>query len=195
MTPIETKQVGKKTLKLFHDDDCSNPRDNGLGSNLGTMLYTSRNHVLGDKRVEPSEIDKIVKRTASDVIGDVFSKGKLTQYIYLEVHAMIHSGVALRTCRPGAGAPFSCPWDSGMCGIIYMSLREVKKWYGGTSPEQIELAYKCMATEVEYFGKWLNGQCYGYTLEDESGTEVDSCWGFIGDTDEVLETITKEIGE
>ena len=32
---------------------------------------------------------------------------------------------------------------------------------------------------VESYTSWANGECYGYTLEDESGELIDSCFGFL----------------
>jgi hypothetical protein len=52
-----------------------------------------------------------------------------------------------------------------------------------------------MEGEVKTFNQWLNGECYGYQLEDEEGNETDSCWGYIGDSDEVLEMLAKELAE
>jgi hypothetical protein len=34
---------------------------------------------------------------------------------------------------------------------------------------------------VEEYGKWCNGECYGYIIETADGEDLDSCWGFIGD--------------
>lgn len=36
------------------------------------------------------------------------------------------------------------------------------------------------ATLKEYTD-WANGNVYGVVIEDQSGNEIDSCWGFIGD--------------
>jgi hypothetical protein len=48
----------------------------------------------------------------------------------------------------------------------------------GIRPED---ASEALAVSVDCFGSWLRGDCYGYTLEDSEGEEIDgSCWGFIG---------------
>ena len=52
----------------------------------------------------------------------------------------------------------------------------------GVKPENAE---KDMERCVESFGSWLRGDCYGYTLEDSEGEELDdACWGYIGDDHE-----------
>lgn len=72
-----------------------------------------------------------------------------------------HSGVAY------AIKPFSCPWDSGQVGAIFVSDEH-------TNPKEV-------ATSVcDMVAAWCNGESYGYQIykDDE---ELDSCWGFLGD--------------
>ncbi len=33
---------------------------------------------------------------------------------------------------------------------------------------------------VEQYSRYIEGECYGYTVTSPSGEELDSCWGFIG---------------
>ena len=33
---------------------------------------------------------------------------------------------------------------------------------------------------MEEYGKYVDGDCWGYVIQDEEGEDVDSCWGFIG---------------
>jgi len=33
---------------------------------------------------------------------------------------------------------------------------------------------------IETIDHWVQGECYGYTITDETTGEEDSCWGFIG---------------
>jgi hypothetical protein len=42
-----------------------------------------------------------------------------------------------------------------------------------------------MEGEIEALNTFASGQIYGYTVEDENGEEVDSCWGFY-DIDEAI---------
>ena len=72
--------------------------------------------------------------------------------------------------------------------------------------ETAEQAYKAMESEVEEYDHYLTGQCYGYVVEDADGEEIDSCWGFLGDSDYVrgemraaamsaVEAANKEVAE
>jgi len=198
METVAEKKIGNKTLKLFYDTDTENPRGED-SCKLGTMLYLkNRSYTLGDKEATEDEMNVIRKHGALEQVNELLEGKRPKRYVYLDVHAYIHGGVSLTTARPGdgnPGYPYTCQWDSLRCGIIYMSYTQVKKTFGDTSPDSIEKAMQAMAAEVKVFCQWLSGQCYGYVLEDENGNETDSCWGYIGDSDEVLEMLAKEVAE
>ena len=75
---------------------------------------------------------------------------------------------------------FSCPWDSGQVGWIYAGADKIKEAYGEVTPETVEKAKSLLESEVKCYDYYLTGQCYGYQLF-EGDTEIDSCWGFLGD--------------
>jgi hypothetical protein len=93
-----------------------------------------------------------------------------------------HSGITMNT------GGFSCPWDSGQVGWIYADNDMIKKEYGDVTPETIERAKKLMESEVEDYDYYLTGQCYGFKLY-EGDNEIDSCWGFLGDINDVAKYI------
>lgn len=51
-----------------------------------------------------------------------------------------------------------------------------------------------LAAEVEQYDKFLSGECYGFQLYKD-GEEEDSCWGFLGDLDEVRGDIAECLPE
>lgn len=75
-------------------------------------------------------------------------------------------------------------WDSGQVGWIYASHDKVREEYGTVTPETVEKAKSLMADEVKEFDYYLTGQCYGFRLYENS-EEMDSCWGFLGDLQDV----------
>jgi hypothetical protein len=89
-----------------------------------------------------------------------------------------HSDVALRA---GVSNPFACPWDSGWVGIVALKRSE---WGRQDAPEpEREAALLEYAKNVaEEHGRWMNGECYGYTIIDprDEDYDGDSCWGFVG---------------
>jgi hypothetical protein len=81
---------------------------------------------------------------------------------------------------------FSCGWDSGQVGHIYVSLEKIREEYSckRVSKKMRERIEGYLKGEVETYDKYLTGDVYGFNIvrEDEDGEEVhiDSCWGFYG---------------
>ncbi len=92
--------------------------------------------------------------------------------------AYIHSGVALAA---GQGNPFNCQWDSGQVGIVALKRSEWGSQTAVTPEREADLLGYAMGVAEEY-GRWMNGECYGYTIVDPRNAdyEGDSCWGFVG---------------
>ena len=82
-------------------------------------------------------------------------------------------------------------WDSGQVGWIYATASEIRAEYGSVSAENVEKARQRLLSEVQDYDYYLSGQCYGYRLY-ENGEETDSCWGFLGHLEDVLEEIAGE---
>jgi len=167
---VDTIKHNGLTIEIHTDDDPESPRE---WDNLGKILYTSDRYTLGDERVSTEEIKDILAR--KDVI-------------VLPVFAYIHSGVALST------APFSCSWDSGQCGIIYVEREAVlKEWSRKRLTKKLTNKIEdILRAEIQTYNEFLSGEVYGYVVktsiqcghcghsEDE---ELESCWGFYGRDD------------
>lgn len=70
--------------------------------------------------------------------------------------------------------PFSCPWDSGLLGIV-----AVKK-------EDVSDTKKAFEDYVKTLDQVLQGDVYTFIIEDELGERVDSCCGFYGHDESTL---------
>jgi hypothetical protein len=78
---------------------------------------------------------------------------------------------------------FSCPWDSGQVGFIYANKKMILDCYGGKkiTKAKLERVRKGLVEEVEVYSSWIEGSCYGWTIDDPEGNEInDSCWGYYG---------------
>ena len=146
------------TGTVERDEDPINPREEW--DNVGTMFCKHRNYILGDKDAKRPE--------------------SLKGLIVLPLYLYDHSGITMSTSQ------FSCTWDSGQVGIIY-----VEKGFEDMSDE--DLVRRLKAEVVEY-DNFLTGNCFGYTIEDSEGEVLDSCWGYLGD-EEYCETEMKNSGE
>ena len=91
--------------------------------------------------------------------------------VYLDLYLYDHSGLRMNTTG------FSCPWDSGQVGYIYMAKKQVIQEWGSLD---IKRAEEYMRAEVDTYNMYLSGDVWGYIIRDSDGEEVDSCWGFYG---------------
>jgi len=159
------------TLKIVQDQDPLNPR---IGDdNLGNMVCFHQRYSLGD----PHNIDH------ADFNGWQAMEAHLIKthnaVIILPLFLYDHSGITLRT------HPFSCPWDSGQVGFIYMD-RSTLLNVAPRKPKRLTKASKawateCLLTEVQAYDQYLTGDVWGYVIEDSDGNTVDACWGFYGE--------------
>ena len=127
------------------------PRD---WDNAGTMAIYHRNYDFGDK-LEFNNTDDLEAYLAS---GSVYA---------LPIYMYDHGGVTIST------SPYSCGWDSGQVGYIYMTKEKAKA-------EGLDNPLATLENEVSTMDDYLRGEVYGYIVYDAEGQELDSCWGFIG---------------
>ncbi len=197
---VQTAILAGKTvaLKIVPDNDCRSPREDDEGI-LGTMVYTSSDYVLGDKRISDpieflidilgysydtySEYLSSKFERASDILAyleDKFEKKFVVHKLYL----YDHSGITMST------SPFSCRWDSGQVGYIYASLERYNELTCNKHKRLTKtLRNKILEElkgEVKTFDDHLTGSVYGFEINevDEDGDElnfIDSCYGFYGD--------------
>lgn len=153
----------KRILKVIRDDYPESPRD---WDNLGTMYCEHRNYNLGDKDAEDPRDDD------GNLPKDI---------IYLPLYLYDHSVMTMST------SPFSCLWDSGCVGIIYITKERIRKEFGWKvlTKARKEKILSYLENEVEVYDQYLTGDVYGYAVietheEDGSEVETDSCWGFYG---------------
>lgn len=84
------------------------------------------------------------------------------------IEAYIHSGVVLYM---SGGCAVDRNWDVSQCGAIFISKEE---W-----PDR-EKAESYARGMLKTWNQYLEGDVWGYNIEDEEGNDVDSCWGFYG---------------
>ena len=156
----EERKIGRYKVKVVQDNYAENPRE---WENLGTMICFHRRYNLGDKHSYSSSQD------------ETFLALKKRKDVYwLPVYLYDHSGLTVNTTG------FSCPWDSGQVGIIYMTRKDYLNAFNVKKVDKKKL-YKALRSEVQDFDDYLTGNVYGYIVEDEKGEHVDSCWNFFGD--------------
>lgn len=168
MDVIKEKQIGKYNIKVVRDEWPISPRED---DNLGTMVCFHGRYDLGDKhdydyRDYPGwdEMEKsIIKR--EDVCE------------IIPIYMYDHSGITINTTG------FSCPWDSGQIGFIFVSKEKVREWYDikRIDSKTRERVIEHLKAEVETYDNYLTGSVYGFIIEDDEEREIDSCYGYYGE--------------
>jgi len=128
-------------------------------------------------------------------------------YTRLPLFLYDHSGITMNT------RPFSCPWDSGQVGFIYLSHARANAELGGPeftgqdrawNADKERRVIEVLTCEVTTYNQYITGNVYGFTVEtfhyefeipldtevdpNDDGldwTHHDSCWGFHGTDAEV----------
>lgn len=150
------------TLKIETDEYLRDPRKEF--DNLGTMACFHNRYKLGDDHTLSIEEVKEIEDSK--------------KYISLPLYLYDHSGITMRT------TPFSCHWDSGKVGVIYVSKEQIRKEYNWKliTKKRLEKIEGYLKGEVETYNQYLTGEVYRYTItNDGTGEEIDSCGGFYGD--------------
>jgi hypothetical protein len=168
--PYETHQVDTLTVNILRDEDPDNPRE--AYDNLGTMICFHPRYTLGDKHDHADPEDSLNSLTEQ----------ALSNYIILPLYLYEHGGITMYT------GSFSCPWDSGQVGWIYMPISTAREnWPGLDTFDLRDRARRCLEGEVREYAMYLEGDCWGYSITDADEDDIESCWGFYG-----LDTVREE---
>lgn len=176
MEPIKTIEgaVPGYRAYIYYDEDAAHPE-----SDIVKIAYLRRSrYCLGTHGVTEAELDKI---------GEDVRAGKL---IGVPVWTYVHSGATISTGKPLRGGskarlrmnPFSCEWDSGRSGWAYMTREDALREWGNKrlSAQQKQRAEHYIDCVVDEFALYLQGECYGFRLEDPAGEEIEALWGYFG---------------
>lgn len=178
--PVEKFTVKGLTVRIEHDEDPADPREN---DNLGVMVCFHGRYTLGDTdhgfRSDDysswEEVEAAIRKEKGAVI---------VLPLYLYDHSGLHIKVgSFQGMLPQGHAEF----DSGQIGFIYASKAQIRECYmvKRLTRKVLAQAEKSLRGEVEEYADFLAGRAYGYVIEDAEGEQLDSCWGFIGDLDDV----------
>lgn len=204
---------------LTQDSDYANPREDN--ENLGKMICFHNRYTLGDKHThsDPDDFrqtlagefdadleDKIealnndryqelvegganhysaASTVDSEISALISSILEENDVIMLPLNLYDHSDLSMSV------SGFSCRWDSGQVGWIYVTGADIEKEYGDRSPESIEKAKNLLKGEVETYDEYLRGDVFGINIETFVNTgsvdepeweqeDIDSCWGYFG---------------
>lgn len=159
---IKVIENEKYKLTIVRDSDPFDPRDD---DNLGKMITWCRHYTIGDTH-NYSDPEEFFDQLTSDIILDDDILETLTEtekqkildnnYLILPIYLYDHSGITINTTG------FSCPWDSGKIGYIYISKDKIKK-----EKLTIEQAKNILIDEVKTYDQYLSGEIYQYILSEK----------------------------
>ncbi len=168
-------------IVITQDEDPESPRD---WDNLGTMVCWHRNYTLGDEqpRESPREFrerlalkfDRQAVERADDTprLNEVVETVLAKHIIELPLYLYDHSGITMNT------SGFSCRWDSGQVGFIYVAIEDVKKewnWPRLTKGRR-EKIQAILRAEVETYDQYLTGDVYQF---QHKTAELPEDWAYL----------------
>lgn len=167
------------SVKIIRDEDAESPRE---WDNLGTIVGYPRKYQIYDEQAQNSQLygswsEWLQNELPHDVIA-------------LPVYMYDHGGITLST------TPFSCRWDSGQVGWIYVTKEKAREELGvqRITQRRANEIKEILKSEIHTMDLYVTGQVYGHRCE-ENGVEVESCWGYIGELNRVIEDVFNSIPE
>ena len=170
-------------IVIDQDTDTVNPREDY--DHAALMICFHSRYKLGDKHnySDPDDLfetlcgrlpDRKDRNPVSELLGD----GSEFRIVWEPLYLYDHSGITMST------SPFSCGWDSGQVGIIYITYEklahELGVEYSATwvpTPEQIATAEENLKGEVKEFDQYIRGDVYHYAVyapdDDANGDDED----------------------
>ena len=180
-------------IRIEQDQDAESSRENQ--DNFGTMVCFHSQYNLGDVQGRKSygSGEDFIRALASDHADDIQDKTLEEcqsiiddHFVMLPLFLYDHSGITM-SCHP-----FSCRWDSGQVGWIYVSNKDaMENWprksmgakvsYKDGKPAKTvrQRAIDLLEAEVKEYDQFLTGDVWGYIVEDGE-PDQDSCCGFYG---------------
>lgn len=204
MHVIETEDYGNVRIEIAYDEWAqeNNPRD---WFNITTIIGWHRRNEIGDVNIRSDSYT-----SWDDMIESVMDEYEPVMiaplYWYEHSGATCKMGVPLDTsgnvsaddlagfrslCLDDAG------WDSGVAGLVLVTPKALAE--AGTDPADVEQVAR---QEIETYARWIEGNVFGYVVSilttcdhgDEHADTLDSCWGFVGESDYCLSEARAYVG-
>ena len=157
---IETIEYKNYQIQLCYDTFPDNPRTSW--DNLGVINCFHKRYKLGEAHSfsEPQELIDWIEANQDKIY-------------YLPLYMYEHGNITI------SATPFQCRFDSGQIGFIYIT-KELAE------AEGIKKPYDLLAHEIKIYDHYLRGETYGAMIYDKEGEMIESQFGYLGDTEEVI---------
>ena len=151
-------------------DTCCNESPRDISDHFGTMVCNHNRYNLGDEQAENCEAYSSWANWFKHEIGK--------NVIALPLYLYDHGGVTIST------VPFSCSWDSGQVGYIYINKDKVRKEFNvkRISQKLKTQVLETLVDEVKDYDYYIRGEVYCYQIDNEDN---DSCFGYYGEEEAI----------
>lgn len=177
-----TAKIEKPRLVIQYDDSAESPRE---WDNLGYFITAERHYNCPDNNETIKNIVTETQHEASntqehaDAIARSIKEQTGEKVLYITpVYRYEHGNVLYRR---GTASGF----DSSNCGFYIVTDKTADALTPSSRYETI------IDNELETYTSYVNGEVYGFTLYDQNGDVVDSCWGFY-DIDAIKQALPDE---
>ena len=184
-----------KNLNIYQQADADNPRE---WDNLGIIASCHPKYNIGDEKIEDEieflvysmlewdeeKWDLICERNKWSVYDSSWERDAINYlikhvektFVIIPLYIYEHSGIKLST------SPFSCRWDSGQIGYVYVNKDTIRKEYTTKKVTKAikERVNQTIEAEIETYSQYLEGDVYYFDIVDSEGEVIDSCGGFFG---------------
>lgn len=195
MKPVYQIEKDNKEIKILRDETPLHPReDYEPCSEIATFhrRYSFGGHedikdVLSGIDVTDKDYERIMDSGSLAEIIEILEKYVVA---ILPIYMYDHSGISLST------TPFSCQWDSGTLGFIYVTREKMMEWqpsWKRMTAHRIKTVKAWLVAEIDVLDKFQSGEVYGFQCF-EDGEEIDACWGFYDFTN-MADHMTEEFSD
>jgi hypothetical protein len=169
---LETINYKNFSINIEYDQDPLSPIED-YDCGLSIMACAHRSYNLGN-----SDISNICREKNSwEEVSDAIIKQEKAICL-IPLYLYDHSGLSIST------APFSCRWDSGQIGFVYTTKERLSTLgfdYKRISSKRLSCIRQALIKEVAVYDEYLTGNVYSYRVIDKAGSEIDSCYNYLGD--------------
>ena len=165
--------------------------------NLTKCIFFGNYRHLGDKHDFDFDFEFDSREDFIDRGADIIKK-EFDAVLVKAVHVYQHSGTSIST---DYSYPYTCSWDSGTIGFVIITKADLRNEYNWKLITQkrldsvMDTINKVMDSEIDELDKYISGEVYAFSIQDENGDTEDSCSGFYGSdikTNGILEHLSKE---
>jgi hypothetical protein len=179
---ISSVESGLKFV-MTPDHHAPSPRDEEC--NLGVMVCSHRRYNLGDKDGFDQAVNVVREHFSATQLGNHDLSCPVEVYkllqkseaaIMLPLYLYDHSGLTIST------SPFSCPWDSGQVGYIFVTKAHVRSEFGWKqlNAKRVAQIEASLRSEVATYDQYLTGDIWKFEAFKDDEV-VESGYGFFGD--------------